>query len=71
MNQHAIGYGYNRAAMTVEEFCEEHRIGRTTYYRLEKEGTAPRSIKIGRRRIITSEAAAEWRSTMEAAEARS
>lgn len=65
MNKHAIGHGY-RAAMSVEEFCEMHDIGRTTFFRLEKERKGPRIMKVGRRTLISAEAAAEWRARMEA-----
>ena len=46
---------------TVAEFCESHRLSRSTFYELLKEGRAPKTMQIGRRRLISSEAAAEWR----------
>jgi len=56
----------SRAVYSVDEFCDSHDLSRTTYFQLEKEGRGPRSMKIGRRRLITLEAAAEWRASMEA-----
>lgn len=50
-----------RYCFTVEEFCATHRISRTTYYELKKQGLGPREIVIGSRRLISVEAAAEWR----------
>ena len=54
---------------SVEEFCRDHGFSKTLFYQLEKDGKAPRSMKIGRRRLITSEASAEWRKAMEDATA--
>ena len=51
--------------MTVMEFCEAHKFSPAFLYKLWKAGTGPRSVKIGRRRLITYEAAAEWRRLME------
>jgi hypothetical protein len=56
-----------RKAYTVGEFCDAHRISRTRLYALWLEGCGPRFLKNGVRRIITEEAAADWRRDMEAA----
>lgn len=67
MNDHAIGYGYvPKAAATVAQFCDGHNISRTHFYELLKQGRAPRLMKVGRRTLISAEAAAEWRKRMEA-----
>jgi excisionase family DNA binding protein len=50
---------------TVREFCELHRVGLSTYYRLKKRGGAPLEILVGRRVLITREAAARWRKERE------
>lgn len=51
---------------TVEEFCKAHgRISRVLFYKLLKEGRGPRCMKVGRRRLISEESAAEWRASME------
>ena len=50
---------------TVEEFCRAHRFGRAHFYELLKRGDAPACIKLGRRRLISKEAAADWRRQME------
>jgi predicted DNA-binding transcriptional regulator AlpA len=54
------------AVYTVPDFCKEHRISRSYLYRLWSEGRGPRRTKVGRRTLISGEAAAEWRRRMEA-----
>lgn len=54
------------AAYTVSSFCEEHHISRSYLYRLWSEGRGPRRTKLGRRTLISGEAAAAWRRQMEA-----
>jgi len=53
------------AAYTVSSFSEEHHISRSYLYRLWSEGRGPRRTKLGRRTLISGEAAAEWRRRME------
>ena len=53
------------AAYSVMEFCRAYGLGRSTFYRLQSAGHAPRIMAIGRRRLITREAADEWRREME------
>jgi hypothetical protein len=50
-----------RAAYTVSEFCDAHRISRSKLYQLWAAGDGPRFIKIGTKKIITVEAATVWR----------
>lgn len=51
-----------RAAMTIAEFCEAAGgISKSFFHKMIKDGTAPRIMKVGRRTLITAEAAAEWR----------
>lgn len=49
----------------INEFCKKHRISRRLLYKLWSEGTGPRVIKLGRRTLISIEAAADWRKQME------
>lgn len=53
------------AADPIPEFCRRHRLGVATYYKLPPE-QRPREIRIGRKVLISREAAAEWRRRMEA-----
>jgi predicted DNA-binding transcriptional regulator AlpA len=57
----------DRAAYSITDFCEAHSISRTTFYLLQKEGKAPRVMSVGNRRLISQEAAADWRRECEAA----
>lgn len=54
-------------AYTVDEFCRSHRISRVKFYELLRDGRGPRTMRIGRRQLISREAAAEWRRQMEGA----
>lgn len=68
MNDFARGYGY-RPAYTVAQFCADHNISRTHFYKLIKDGKGPRLMKkLGRRVLISAEAAADWRREMERGE---
>jgi hypothetical protein len=51
----------SRAAFTVPEFCEAHRISQAKYYEMKKEGWGPVEMEVGRRRLISYEAASVWR----------
>jgi hypothetical protein len=57
----------DRKAYTVKEFCEAHRISRSGLYGLWRAGIGPRFISIGIKKLITIEAAAEWRREREVA----
>lgn len=54
------------AAFSVREFCAAHRISRALFYLLQRRKTGPRVMRVGRRTLITAEAAAKWRQQMEA-----
>jgi hypothetical protein len=55
-----------RVANDVDGFCREHGISRGHFYNLLKRGEGPAIMKVGRRTLISAEAAAEWRRRMEA-----
>ena len=52
-------------ALSIDEFCDDNGICRATLYNLWRSGDGPRSMRVGRRRLITDEAAADWRRDME------
>ncbi len=52
---------------TIAEFCRVHHICRATFYKMVREGSAPRLLRIRRRILITPEAVEEWRRLREAA----
>lgn len=55
----------NNDAMTVDEFCRSYRISRALFYRLRKDGDAPRTMPLRGRRVISRIAAEAWRQRME------
>jgi predicted DNA-binding transcriptional regulator AlpA len=57
----------HKSAYSPAQFCDLHGIARTTFYALLKDGRGPRLMKVGRRTLISIEAATEWRQKMEAA----
>jgi hypothetical protein len=54
-------------AYSVEEFCRRHRISVQLFYKFKK--TMPATFTIGKRVLISREAAARWRAEREAATA--
>jgi hypothetical protein len=50
-----------QAAFTVAEFCRAHRVSQAMYYQMKKEGWGPAEMSVGRRRLISYEAASVWR----------
>ena len=50
---------------SVAEFCHAHRISRGMFYKLLNDGRGPTAVKIGRRTLISNEAAEDWRRRME------
>ena len=54
-----------KQSFSIQEFCKLHDISRSLFYVLREKGEAPRVMKVGRRTLISAEAAAEWRKNME------
>jgi predicted DNA-binding transcriptional regulator AlpA len=52
-------------ALSIEAFCKAHSISRATFYNLRKRGKAPKTLVVGRRRLVADEASAAWRRSME------
>lgn len=50
---------------SIKEFCKANGISESFFYKLRKQGRAPRTLSVGRRTLITAEAAEEWRKLME------
>jgi hypothetical protein len=53
-------------AFSIDAFCDRHFLHKNTLFRLWREGRGPRRMQIGRRVLISAEAAAEWRREVEA-----
>jgi hypothetical protein len=66
MNKDAIGYGFTpQSAYSIAQFCDAHHISRTHLHNMCKVGRGPRMMKLGRRVLISAEAAADWRRQLE------
>lgn len=55
----------DKLSLSIPEFCERHSISRGMFYKLAERGEAPVTMKIGRRILISVEAAQDWRRRME------
>jgi len=53
-------------AFTVDQFCRRNSISRAFLYLLWQRGQGPRYMQLGTRRLISAEAAADWRREREA-----
>lgn len=49
------------SAYSIDAFCKAHDISRAFFYELGDAGLGPRLMKLGRRVLISQEAAADWR----------
>ena len=45
---------------SVAEFCKAMGISKKLYYELVKAGKGPRSMRLGRRRVISERAMTDW-----------
>jgi hypothetical protein len=55
------------AVFTIAEFCRAHRISQSMYFKLRALGLGPREMMVGTRKLISFEAAADWRKARETA----
>jgi hypothetical protein len=55
----------DRDAFTIPEFCRRHRFSVSHYFDVKREGGGPREMRIGKRVLISREAAADWRRSLE------
>lgn len=54
-----------KGASPVRRFCNDHGISVSHLYNLLKSGKGPAIMKVGKRTLISDEAAAAWRRRME------
>jgi predicted DNA-binding transcriptional regulator AlpA len=54
-------------SLTIDEWCEAHRLSRSTLYKMWRQGQGPKSYKAGRSRRIGVEADRAWQREAEAA----
>lgn len=57
---------YVKKAFTIPEFFDAYSISRSKFYEMRKAGSGPRIMKVGRRTLISVEAATAWRRRLEA-----
>jgi hypothetical protein len=57
----------NQEVYTVAQFCAAYAISRAKLYQLLVAGTGPHTYKLGKRTMISREAAEAWRRELEAA----
>lgn len=55
----------NTGAASIAEFCSAHHISKSHLYNILKRGRGPTIMKVGKRTLISNEAAAAWRRAME------
>ena len=60
----------DRDAFTISEFCRRHGFSVSHYFNLASEGRGPRVMRAGKRVLISREAAADWRRSLEVTPAR-
>jgi hypothetical protein len=56
-----------RDAFSIPEFCRRNGFGPGLYFKIARDGRGPRVMRVGRRTLISREAAEEWRRAREAA----
>jgi predicted DNA-binding transcriptional regulator AlpA len=50
-----------RIALSIPEFCAAFGISEDFFYKLKRQGQAPRLMRVGTRTLISMQAADEWR----------
>jgi hypothetical protein len=56
----------DKDAITIDEFCEQHLISRSYFYKLLRLGLGPDLMHVGGRKRISREAGEKWRRGCEA-----
>ncbi len=54
-------------AYSIRQFCQAHSISVDSYFRMQRAGLGPVTMKVGHRTLISVEAAAAWRRERERA----
>jgi hypothetical protein len=54
-------------AFSIRQFCQAHNISLDSYFRAQRAGIGPMTMRVGRRTLIAVEAAAVWRREREQA----
>jgi len=59
--------GPNLLAMSIKAFCALHAISEDQFYKMQREGWGPATMKVGCRTLVSAESAARWRAEREKA----
>jgi hypothetical protein len=51
---------------TIKKFCDRYEIATSFYFKLQKQGKGPRTMRIGSKVLISAQAARDWVSEREA-----
>jgi len=54
------GAKYAEGSFSLDEWCVRRRISRAMFYKLDEQGRAPKTHKVGARRLISAEADLAW-----------
>ena len=49
------------ACYSIRQFCAAHGISEDMFFKIQRQGFAPKTMRVGARTLISIEAAAEWR----------
>jgi hypothetical protein len=52
-------------ALSIDEFASSHGISKDTFFKLQRLGLGPQTMKVGARTLISIEAASRWRAQRE------
>jgi hypothetical protein len=55
------------ACYSVRDFCIAHCISEDMFFKMQRQGLTPKTMKVGARTLVSMEAAAGWRREREAA----
>jgi len=53
-------------AFTINDVCKAYSISRSLFYKLQSQNKAPQTFNLGKRVLISSEAADVWQKSLEA-----
>ena len=62
-----LGEPVSPTCYSIRTFCIAHSISEDMFFKLQRQGLAPRTMRVGARTLISVEAAAEWRREREVA----
>jgi hypothetical protein len=51
--------------MSIARFCQRNDISEALYYKLQVNGLGPKTMRLGKRTLITTEAESRWRKERE------